>query len=281
MYVFIFIIFLLISVYVYFTKRCKPVNQSIVSIKPKVYKKFLVFTSAGNNATINKWFGENRDYDIAISWYGSDLNKRKYLKRNSDIFMDRKDGKFPNFKYLYNNNEFVRNYEAVWICDDDINLEVDKVNRLFEIIKEYDLYILSPSFDPNGKISWKSTIKQNDSFMRYTNFIEMTCPVFSKEALRIIIPNFPDKLKGWGTDWYYMNLLDHKNTNKFAILDEFSVYNPKDNEKKNGIREITKLQSNEDRKNTWYAIRKELNLSEYKINDMYSKVKSIYNKKLK
>ena len=115
--------------------------------------------------------------------------------------------------------------------------------------------------------------------MRYTNFIEMTCPIFSKDALKIIIPDFPEKLKGWGTDWYYMNLLDYKNnTEKFAIIDEISVYNPREDEKKGGIREITKLQSNEDRRRTWIEIRNLLNLSEYDVKSIKGVFRDIKNK---
>jgi hypothetical protein len=248
-------------------------NPSVISINKKVRRKNLIFTSAGNNANINKWLtnNKNRNYDIAISWYGSDREKKNFLKNNSDIFMNRKDGKFPNFKYLYNRIKFIKNYEYVWITDDDINIESDKVNTMFNLIKQYKLLVLSPSFDSEGKISWKITKKYNNSFMRYTNFIEMTCPIFSREALKIIIPEFPEKLKGWGTDWYYMNLLDYKNNpEKFAIIDEISVYNPKENEKKGGIREITKLQSNEDRKKTWVSIRDFLNLSEYDVKSIKS-----------
>lgn len=257
------------------------INPRMIIIKTKVYRKNLVFTSAGDNADINKWLtnNKNRNYDIAISWYGSNREKRNFLKDNCDIFMDRKDGKFPNFKYLYNKCKFVRNYEYVWLTDDDINIESEKVNTMFDLIKEYNLLVLSPSFNENGKISWKITKSSNDSFMRYTNFIEMTCPIFSKDALKIIIPDFPEKLKGWGTDWYYMNLLDYKNnTEKFAIIDEISVYNPKPDEKKGGIREITKLQSNEDRRRTWIEIRNLLNLSEYDVKSIKGVFKDIKNK---
>ena len=263
------------------TKSPYTKNPRFVTIKTKVFRKNLVFTSAGDNANIDKWLLNNknkRSYDIAIAWYGSDREKRNLLKNNSDIFMERRDGKFPNFKYLYNRFNFIRNYEYVWITDDDINIETDKVNTMFNLIKEYNILVISPSFDSNGKISWKITKKYDSSFMRYTNFIEMTCPIFSRDALKIIMPDFPEKLKGWGTDWYYMNLLDYKNnTEKFAIIDEISVYNPKPDEKKGGIREITKLQSNEDRRNTWLEIKNLLNMSEYDVLSIKSVFRNMSN----
>lgn len=41
---------------------------------------------------------------------------------------------------------------------------------------------------------------------RYTNFIEMTCPLFERKALDRFMAAFDPDLKGWGADWWFLQV---------------------------------------------------------------------------
>ena len=267
--IFIILFIILLTMIIYKNLYEKKVNN----------RNFLVFTSAGNNSInfIKPWFKSNRNYDIAIAWYGTDEDVRKELSKICDYMIDIKGGKFPNFKYFYYNNlNIINNYKGFWIVDDDISLESHKISKLFETLIKENLYILSPSFNTNGKISHKINIKNNrfldpvkmsgekvkyNKCIRYTNFIEMTCPFFSNDIIHIVIKDFPNILVGWGGDWYFLNIVyDYMNiqrgskNDKIAIDDCIDIINPHDNDKIDGIREIHRLSNDETRKKIWGII---------------------------
>lgn len=80
------------------------------------------------------------------------------------------------------------------------------INRCFELREQFDLWLLQPAFDPAGKISHTVTRLQVGPSLRYTNFIEMTCPLFEKQALDRFMNVFDPSLKGWGADWWFLQV---------------------------------------------------------------------------
>lgn len=224
-------------------------------------RKYLVFTSAGENANIKQWLaGGNRIFDLCVVNYSDTDN---LYKDQADYFFQIKGGKFPNLQKIYfDNKQILDQYDAVWVADDDIIIETQGINELFAIHAENSLTLLQPSFRAAGKVSFPITRRRLLTSLRYTNFVEMTCPVFKKEFLVKFLEVFDPALVGWGTDWWFLNLISAED--KVAISDQISCINPYDRFKKNGEREIVKLQSDEERLNTWRRIKAERNLTTFK-----------------
>lgn len=80
------------------------------------------------------------------------------------------------------------------------------INRCFVLREQFDLWLLQPAFDPAGKISHGITRVLPGPTLRYTNFIEMTCPLFEKAALDRFMAVFDPDLKGWGADWWFLQV---------------------------------------------------------------------------
>lgn len=224
-------------------------------------RKYLVFTSAGENANIKQWLaGDNRIFDLCVVNY-SDVDNLH--KSDADYYYQLKGGKFPNLQKIYfDNRDILNQYDAVWIADDDIIIDTRSINELFITHTEKSLTLLQPSFRATGKVSFPITRRRLLTSLRYTNFVEMTCPVFKKVFLIKFLEVFDPALVGWGTDWWFLNLINPED--KVAISDEVSCINPFDRYKKGGAREIVKLQSDDERMNTWRRIKAEQNLNTFK-----------------
>jgi hypothetical protein len=207
--------------------------------------KYLVYTSAGDNANIHFWlksFDEqkvDKNFDLWITYYGDQEDRYKEI---SDYYNIRKGAKFPNLLDVYQKwNDILANYEAVFVLDDDIVIDCIRINRLFEIREEYDLWLLQPAFDPRGKISWQITKINPSCFLRYTNFVENGCVLFRRDKLDQFMKVYDPELFGWGIDlWYLHEIGEHPK--KIAVIDAITCINPHDSWKKGGQREFEKLE---------------------------------------
>ena len=216
-------------------------------------KDNLVFTSAGDNTNFYKhWCGNSKDYDLWVTYYGDDEKKYKLYSKHSDYITKRKGFKFQNFYDLYNSKDLSQ-YERIFILDDDIIISTEDINKMFIISKKFNLSICGPTFKPNCKISHPKTINNPKWFMRYTNYVEVNVPLFSKEALRRLMDVFDPKLVGWGIDRLAAWANGYKN---IALVDDVICINPHDRVK-GGVRELTKGdESWAIREEIWYEVAK-------------------------
>ncbi len=137
-------------------------------------RKFLVYTSAGLHSNVHLWAKtESRDYDIWITNY-SDVPGN--LSEYADFYNERRGAKFPNFlEVLKENREFLSKYQAIMVSDDDIIISPKKLDRMFNLLVEKELWVVVPAFSRFGKISHDTTERWLTTRYRYTNFAEVTC----------------------------------------------------------------------------------------------------------
>jgi alpha-N-acetylglucosamine transferase len=227
-------------------------------------KKNLLFSSVGDRTKFfDLWCDENRNYDIIICYYGDitqntvtdefmDFIKIRY-ENYVDFYYERKGSKFQNFNHLWKNNIFnINNYEKFFIVDDDIILSTNEINQLFDLMDKYDLDLLQPSFDNiKSKISHECTKSIDNAILHYTNFIEVTAPLFNKQSIDKCMYFYNDSLLGYGIDYLFMWVLGVKKENKYAVIDFIKCINPHQE-----IREIDLLQPTNIRINKWLKIKK-------------------------
>jgi hypothetical protein len=252
-YIALFIIFISLVLYLWsqynYNNMCKQnfTNNNLHSN--------LVFTSAGDNTNFyDYWCDKNRNYDIWLVYYGdNDDNYNKYKKYVNKIWR-RKGTKFQNFNYIYKNELFDKKYkyDRFFITDDDIIINSNDINRLFDISREYDLSICQPSFSDDSKISHIINKNQPGNILRFTNFVEVNTPVFSKDALNKFMNIYSPELVEWGVDYLFIWSNDNKQTNKFAIIDSIICKNPHDEEKKITKREIDNVKEHKNSAQIWY-----------------------------
>jgi len=206
---------------------------------------------------LDHWLKGSRNFDLWICYYGNEKNKYEGL---SDYYIDRKGGKFPNLHYVYQNWQSILNhYHAILVIDDDIIINGTEISRLFEILGQYDLWLLQPAFNPKGKISHPITKVNPLNFLRYTNFVEVTCPLFRRDKLDSFMKTYDPVLVGWGIDHWFIDVLGPKINEKVAVVDAISCINPRDSFK-GGQREIDLLQDTPTRIKNWKRIKEQYNI---------------------
>lgn len=224
-------------------------------------KKNLVFSSVGDNTNFHNLFiGDKMNYDVFVIYYGD--NNETYQKYKSKVhFIEKRKGsKFQNFKYFYDNYpSIIQNYELFFILDDDILIDVEKINKMFEISKKYNLSICGPSFSGESLISHEITKHKPGRLLTYTSFVELNVPLFSKPAIENLMNHYDNKLIGWGIDYLsiWSNGADKKKD--YAIIHSIKCVNPHPSKKINSKRrELSLIGGYEKRSEIWKEFAKKI-----------------------
>lgn len=233
--------------------------MELIAATPASGSNNLVFTSAGDRSNLRGWLKGRRDFDLWIVYYG---DQPGLFQEICNFHVSRKGSKFQNLHYCYGQwpRELSR-YDAVMVMDDDIVIDATGITRLFEIRRELDLWALQPAFRRAGKISWEITAVHPTAKLRYTNFIEMACPLFRRDKLDAFMQVYDPDLVGYGADWWFLHTLGADVRNRVAVVDAVTCINPYD-QKKGGVREIDTLQSHEKRKEVWERMKARYGLDE-------------------
>ena len=225
---------------------------SLTKNSDKPRSKHLVFTSAGDHSSIRHWLKGEQRFDLWICYYGDEEGR---FRDESDFYLARKDGKFSNLHYVYQHwKDILDHYDAIWVADDDIIITGSAIGQLFEIRAKYDLWLLQPAFGLLGKLSHVITRVEPFSLMRYTNFVEMTCPMFRRDKLDDFMTVFDPVMVGWGTDWWFLQITKADTEGKVAIVDGIPCINPYD-VFKGGMREVLRLQDTPSRLKIWETMK--------------------------
>jgi len=233
---------------------------STLIIEPVITKKNMVFTSAGDNTTFHTlWTGIDANYDIYVIYYGENEENFESYKTCAQYIEKRKGSKFQNFYYFYTTRpEIIAQYERFFILDDDIIMHVEDINNMFKYSVKYNLTICQPSFKSCGKISHKITKQDESIVVRFTNFIEVNVPLFTKAAIDSLMLAYDPSLIGWGIDYLYIWVNGIEKDNYYAVINAIGCINPHDNEKicKKG-RELNLIPDANNRIKIWetYAIK--------------------------
>lgn len=211
----------------------------------------LVFTSAGDRSNLRQWLRGRRDFDLWVCYYGDQPGAYQDVATR---YTARKGSKFQNLHYLYWQDPAVfRAYDAVMVMDDDVLIDGTDISRLFDLRRELDLWLLQPAFRARGKFSHHITRLAPRTFLRFTNFVEMTCPLFRTDKLERFMNAYDPELVGWGMDWWFTEVLGDDVAGRIAVVDAIPCTNPY--EVRGNLREIDRLQSTTERQLAWEKIK--------------------------
>ena len=216
------------------------------------HTKNFLFSSVGNNTDFDSlWINENMNYDIYLIYYGNNDDIYNKYKSKVTFIEKRKGSKFQNFKYFYDNYiNIINKYDRFFILDDDIIFNVNDINGMFKISRQYNLDICAPSFSQKSKLSYRITLHKPKTLLSYTNFIEVNTPLFNTNALHKLMEKLDYSLIGWGIDFLYIICNGLEKKRSYAIIHKIICENPKDNTKKDG-RELYKISKCLERAEIW------------------------------
>jgi hypothetical protein len=228
-------------------------------------RRWCLFTSAGDRNSIRLWLDGNdqRRWDFVVAYYGDSDQEFAALAKSATHAFRQKGGKFQNLKKLVEQNpQFFAPYSHVFVCDDDIQMSPAQIEEAFAITETMEFWVAQPAFRPEGKISyWINCCAGPLWDYRIVNYVEVTAPIFRRDKLIEFLDIYDGSLVGWGVDYWYANVFQANDFARFAIIDKVPVTNPRDEEK--GGREIDRLQSTQERRAAWAAVRLRLGLTEF------------------
>jgi hypothetical protein len=178
----------------------------------------LVIVRAGNGSLHPGWLAgpEERNWDIIVNYYGDDPD----LYRGENIVrIDSKGAKWPALYALYQEHrEEILKYDYVWLPDDDLAADKKTINRMFDLCAEMKLDLAQPALSHDSYYSHLVTLKNSEFLLRYTNFIEIMAPVFSRAFLPPCADSFKENLSGFGLDLLWPTWLG--GDQRAAIIDD-------------------------------------------------------------
>lgn len=186
----------------------------------KVYTQFnmefLVVSPTGHESELTHLINNDSNFDVALLCYEdipSELEaKAKYVKYY------RKE-KWEMISLFFSEHpELIKEYSYFWFVDDDIITDTKSINMLFKISKDFGLKLSQPS--ASGFTSFDICKKKPGSFLRFTNFVEIMCPIMSSNTLEKLYPTFRKTTSGWGLDIIWRNTL---NDYEISIIDHINV----------------------------------------------------------
>lgn len=184
-------------------------------------RKNLVLAVVGDSSVHTTWLTGNspRSFDLCLIYYGDAPNR---FAPDADFYFEGKGIKFALTHELAQNGlaDILFRYNQVWMPDDDIAADTIQINQLFDLAAQYRLAICQPAIG-RGDVTYRGLRAQPGFILRYSPFIEMMCPLFSREALRKTLPTFNANRSGWGLDWLWPTFFGRR---EVAILDAVPVH---------------------------------------------------------
>lgn len=181
----------------------------------KIQKPNLIIGAVGNKSLHKHWLKNGKTFDtFLVSYERSYENESTYHKSASGF-------KYNLIHGLICENPWILNYSYIWLPDDDLMVSGCQIDKLFTMMKEYDLWIAQPSI--MGWYGMETTLHQKGSIIRFTNWVEIMCPCFSGDALKICYKTFTENKTGWGIEGIWNILLDHPHE-KMGIIDDIIVF---------------------------------------------------------
>lgn len=177
--------------------------------------KNLVVGVVGDSSLHHSWLGPTRNFDLFLVYYGDEAGK---YHKDGDYYDIAKGTKFVILAQIVERHKTIfEQYDAIFVPDDDIYFTPSDCNRFLELFYAYDLHIAQPSII--GYLTLPLIANVTFSSIRYTNWVELMCPCFSKEAFKKCVPSFRENISNWGIEYLWNRALGEPK-DKIAIIDE-------------------------------------------------------------
>jgi hypothetical protein len=184
-------------------------------------KKYCVISAVGRNSLHQHWIEDRAmvGFDLHLIVYDNSIET---FKNDTEYVYHMKGQKlWLTYQYLNIHPEYIDKYDYFFIPDDDIIMDAISIMQIFECMEKYNLKIAQPALRCSY-FTWGHVLRDNCCSLRYTNFVEMMVPCFSREALKTVLFTFNENSTGWGTETHWP-LLIKTNKKDMAIIDEVSV----------------------------------------------------------
>lgn len=202
--------------------KATSLNESPLQKTRPPRNRYLLVSRVGRNGRFQSWLKGNEPpiFDLFLSFYNPSFVPSVTIGN----FMECR----PGFKvegyggFLLDNANLVDEYDYVAFFDEDLEASADAINGAFRLCSKYNLKIAQPALTKNSYFTFAALLQQRAFDLRFTNFIEMMCPIFRRDILKKIEPLYRSGYES-GIDLIWCNLVA-EGPRDFAVLDAFPVY---------------------------------------------------------
>ena len=190
-------------------------------------RKYLLVVRAGDTSLHPTWLEgpAQRNWDLLVHAYGSECpwSDQDGVEILRAVGSDIPGPKMRALHSLYSQKrDLFLSYDYICLADDDLAASVETFNRMFLLCEHYGLELAQPALTRDSHMgSWGITMENTSFLLRYTNFVEVMCPVFSRAFLDLCAPTFNENLSGYGLDLLWSSWVS--SPWKIAILDACPV----------------------------------------------------------
>ncbi len=183
-------------------------------------RRFAVLVRAGESSLHRAWLGgESRTWDLIVSWFGA----TPYVAGGDEIVLEQRGMKYDVIaRQLRERPELVERYDYLVLADDDVEISVETINRLFEIAEQEGLEVCQPGMTANSYFSFIHHLQSPSFRLRYTPYVEVMFPCLSRAALKRVLPYFEDSPSGMGLDLVWARL-EADNRFRAAVIDSLAM----------------------------------------------------------
>lgn len=125
--------------------------------------------------------------------------------------------KWTGLRTLLNEWDGWREYDYIWLPDDDILTSHDSISALFEAAAALQFSLFAPALQENSYYAHYLTMRNANFFARRVGFVEIMVPGFSRPVLEQLLYTLDLSVTGWGwgLDPLWAKLLDYENLGTF------------------------------------------------------------------
>jgi hypothetical protein len=108
-------------------------------------KDFLIIIPAGDNSYhhLRNWY-KSSIYDLFVIYYGDDSKLEMNMKDKSNFFIKKKGPKWQLVRHVLKTFNWSQ-YKYIWLPDDDLDIEKEKIEEFFLISQRFKLELSQPS----------------------------------------------------------------------------------------------------------------------------------------
>ena len=179
----------------------------------------LIILRCGDNSLHHEWLSKDVKFDIVLSYFGDniqyDLSQIKFVHHY-------KGSKWQGlFHFFQNYGDLWRNYDYIWLPDDDLSTSTENINHFFDIMKQEEFALAQPALTHQSYYSHALLLQVKGLIYRETNFVEVMAPCFSQDAFQQCWQTFSENKSGWGLDVLWPRLLQNQ---KIGVIDHTPIF---------------------------------------------------------
>ncbi|TVY11831.1 DUF707 domain-containing protein [Paenibacillus cremeus] len=185
-------------------------------------KRYLVIANVGDDSLHHEWLvpGEHKNFDLCLWYFGQQPGR---YETECDYYFAAPGYKYPTLKRLVESyGEQIFRYDAIWLPDEDISASATTINRMFELFREQGFQLAQPALTRDSYYSHQVTVVNEAYRFRYSHFVEVMAPIFSRESFMLCWPSFDWCESGWGLDLIWPMVISHPHR-MIGVLDETPV----------------------------------------------------------